>query len=366
LALAWVHEFRASRESIGVAPSAAKKKIPDKPIVAQRCCIVVACVNLTLNHASGIAVGTGPSQFEKDGYTVLEGYFAPAQIDRAAAAVRRVLAEKPRQVVVDSLRTGARTFWAHASEASTRQFKFNDLYLMCNEVRDLALEPGLCAILGELLREPAVLCNSLNFEKGSSQPKHIDSLYMTPRTPHALIAVWIAFEDVHPDSGPLAYYPGSHRIPLYTFNDGTHHASRDEIVDWFDYIDVQLRLRGMRERKLLARKGDVFIWHADLVHGGSPIADDRRTRSSLVCHYFGEADCVEKGMDLVPMNGAFWMRRQQQPVKVDPALFGGSFPFPEERYLERYPDVHAAVTMGQFPSGETHYRNFGFAEGRGV
>jgi phytanoyl-CoA hydroxylase len=329
-------------------------------------CVVVACVNLTLNYASGAAVGSGPSQFEKDGYTVLEGYFAPAQIDRAADAVRRVLAEKPREVVVDSLRTGARTLWAHASERATRQFKFNDLYLLCDEIRDLALEPGLCAILGELLREPAVLCNSLNFEKGSSQPKHIDSLYMTPRTPHALVAAWIAFEDVHPDSGPLSYYPGSHRIPLYTFNDGSHHASRDEIVDWFDYIDVQLRLRGLRERKFLARKGDVFLWHADLVHGGSPIADERRTRSSLVCHYFGEADCAERGMDLVPANGAFWMRRQQQPVKVDPALFGEAFPFPEEGYLQRYPDVRGAVAAGQCPSGEFHYRNFGFGEGRGV
>jgi hypothetical protein len=352
--------------SIGASQRAAKEKFYIAPIAAARRCVVVACVNLTLNQTSDVAPGVGSAQFEKDGYLALEGYFAPRQIDRAASAVRRLLIERPRQVVVDSLRTGARTFWAHASEPATRQFKFNDLYLMCDEVREMALEPGLSAILAELLREPAVLCNSLNFEKGSSQPKHIDSLYMTPRTPHALVAVWIAFEDVHPDSGPLAYYPGSHRIPLYTFNDGTHHASRDEIVDWFDYIDVQLRLRGLRENKFLARKGDVFIWHADLVHGGSPIADDKRTRSSLVCHYFGENDCVEKGMDIVPLNGGYWMRRQQQPVKVDPSVFGAEFPFPEARYLERYPDVREAVEAKLCPSGDFHYRNFGFGEGRGV
>jgi phytanoyl-CoA hydroxylase len=323
-------------------------------------------VNLTLNQPREVATGAGPSLFEKDGYIVLEGFFAHAQVDRATAAVRRLLAERPREVVVDSLLTGARTFWSHASGPATRQFKFNDLYLMCDAVRELALDPSLCAILGELLREPAVLCNSLNFEKGSSQPRHIDSLYMTPRTPHSLVAAWIAFEDVHPDSGPLAYFPGSHRIPLYTFNDGTHHAARDEIVDWFDYIDVQLRLRGLRERKFLARKGDVFVWHADLVHGGSPILDERRTRGSLVCHYFGESDCVEKGMDLVPMNGGHWMRRLQQPVRVDPSALGPSFPFPEEAYLGRYPDVRAAVEAGACPSGDFHYRNFGYEEGRGV
>jgi phytanoyl-CoA hydroxylase len=326
----------------------------------------MACVNLAMNPASEVATGSAPSQFQADGYMTLEGYFSPAQIDRAAAAVRRLLAERPQEVVVDSLRTGGRSFWSQASEPETRHFKFNDLYLMCEEVRDLALEPGLTSILADLMEERTVLCNSLNFEKGSSQPKHIDSLYMTPRTPHQLLAVWIAFEDVHADSGPLSYYPGSHRIPLYTFNDGTHHAARAEIVDWFDYIDVQLRLRGLRERRFLAKKGDVFIWHADLVHGGSPIADENRTRASLVCHYFGETDFTGNGADLVPASDAFWLRRLLPAVKMDPAVFGPQFPFPEKAYLERYPDVGNAVRSGLCPSGRDHYLLHGHAEGRGV
>ncbi|HZZ20601.1 MAG TPA: phytanoyl-CoA dioxygenase family protein, partial [Opitutaceae bacterium] len=194
----------------------------------------------------------------------------------------------------------------------------------------------------------------------------IDSLYMTPRTPHRLLAVWIAFEDVHPDAGPLSYFPGSHRIPLYTFNDGTHHAARGEIVDWFDYIDVQLRLRGLRERRFLARKGDVFIWHADLVHGGSPIVDEDRTRGSLVCHYFGESDCIGEGVDLVPASDAFWMRRMLPAVKMHPSAFGQDFPFPEKTYLQRYADVANAVREGLCPSGSVHHLLYGHSEGRGV
>ena len=259
-----------------------------------------------------------------------------------------------------------RTFWAQAAHPETRHYKFNDLYLMSDEVRCLAFDAELTTLLEDQLGEPAVLCNSINFEKGSSQPKHIDSLYMTPRTPHSLIATWIALEDVHPDSGPLVYYPGSHKIPLYVFNDGTHHASRDEIVDWFDYIDVQLRLRGLREKTFLARKGDVFIWHSDLVHGGSPIRDSRRTRGSLVSHYFGKADCLERGMEIVPMNRGYWMPRLRQAVRVEPEAFGPNCPFPEETYLLRNPDVREAVEARICPSGEYHYRNHGFREGRGV
>jgi ectoine hydroxylase-related dioxygenase (phytanoyl-CoA dioxygenase family) len=323
-------------------------------------------VNLAIQTEGRVDTGPGQSQFERDGYTVLGGFFPPERIDRAVSAVRRLLEERSNEVVVDSLHTGKRTFWAHAANPQTRYFKFNDLYLMSDEVRALALDPELSSVLGDLLGEPAVLCNSLNFEKGSSQPKHIDSLYMTPRTPHALVGAWIALEDVHADAGPLVYVPGSHRIPLYTFNDGTHHATREESADWFDYIDVQIRLRGLKERTFLARKGDVFIWHAELVHGGSPIRDMKRTRGSMVCHYFGKDDCMERGMDLVPQHRGFWMRRLRQPVKLEPSAFGPACPFPERAYLERYPDVRECVEAKLIPSGEIHYRLHGFQEGRGV
>jgi hypothetical protein len=35
----------------------------------------------------------------------------------------------------------------------------------------------------------------------------------------------------------------------------------------------------------VAKKGDVLIWHADLMHGGAPIEDPKRTRKSLVAHF---------------------------------------------------------------------------------
>lgn len=38
--------------------------------------------------------------------------------------------------------------------------------------------------------------------------------------PCTLMASWIALEDIVPGAGELAYYPGSHRHPLFLFNDG--------------------------------------------------------------------------------------------------------------------------------------------------
>jgi hypothetical protein len=66
------------------------------------------------------------------------------------------------------------------------------------------------------------------------------------------------------------------------------------------------------------------------------------------------------------MNGGYWMRRLPPPVLADPSAFGPHCPFPEETYLRRHPDIQEAVEAGLFPSGEFHYREFGFNEGRGV
>ncbi|MGH7997499.1 MAG: phytanoyl-CoA dioxygenase family protein [Opitutaceae bacterium] len=304
--------------------------------------------------------------FEREGYLALEGYFPSERIDRTSEAMSRVLTERPNEIVVDSCATGRRAFWSRIGESETRHFKFNDFYLVSGPIRELALDPGLTALMRALLGQAPVLCNSLNFEKGSSQPKHIDSLYMTPQTPHALAATWIALEDVHPDSGPLSYFPGSHRIPLFRFRDGSHHATPEEQGAWNNYIEAQLRDRNLPERIFLARKGDVFLWHSDLVHGGSPIKDPNRTRKSLVCHYFTEADARLFGTELAPLNGGFWFKRLRHPVRMDPAEFGPEFPFPEETYLARYADVAEAVRTNACPSGRYHYETFGHREGRGV
>ena len=188
-------------------------------------------------------------------------------------------------------------------------------------------------------------------------PWHCDSLYMTPKTPAHLVATWIALEDVHPDAGPLVYYPASHKIPLYTFSDGTHHARQEEMPNWSAYIESEMRRRGIEAKTFLAGKGDLFIWHSDLVHGGSAIGDPTRTRRSLVCHYFTESvQLLEPKVRRI--------NRFSQGVHTPPERFGPDRPFPEEVYLRRYPDVREAVERGFIPSGFYHYQHHGFAEKR--
>jgi len=47
-----------------------------------------------------------------------------------------------------------------------------------------------------------------------------------------------------------------------------------------------MALNGFQREIFMPKKGDVLLWHANFIHGGSEVAEPELTRKSLVCHYF--------------------------------------------------------------------------------
>lgn len=250
-----------------------------------------------------------------NGFLVLPGFVSDDDVTALSDTVDRAWAQQPRQVVVDDLVTGRRTRIADADP--DHHFKVNDLYLDDARVREIALSERLGAVLAQLLGDEPVLCNTLNFDKGSQQPDHLDTLYMTPRTDQALVATWIALEDTEAGAGPLRYYPGSNHIEPYRFSTRSMHVHRPEMEQWSDYMAGQVERQGLAEQRFLARKGDLFIWHALLLHGGSEICDPGLTRQSLVSHYYTQTDCEAMGEDLRPAPGGFWLRKPALEVPAE-------------------------------------------------
>jgi ectoine hydroxylase len=156
--------------------------------------------------------------------------------------------------------------------------------------------PELLRVLKFLLGRDVVPFQSLNFVVGSEQRAHSDLIHMTTDPPGYMIAAWIALEPVTPHNGPVVYYPGSHRLPFVstedydsgntTFTIGAHSNRRYE-----DHIERLISEKNLVAEPFLAEPGDVLIWHANLIHGGSRITQAGATRRSMVCHYFG-ADVV--------------------------------------------------------------------------
>ena len=256
------------------------------------------------------------AEWNERGVLVLPKFFADAAIDAVLADYRALWKEGHARVTVDDMDLDRRMRLRDvpAEARASHRFKTNDLYLEQDSVRRLALDDRLVPLLQRLLGERAALCNSLSLEYGTEQPDHVDSLFMTPRTPAHLVAVWVALEDCAPESGLLRYWPGSHRIEPYRFSNGERHFVSEELPAWQDWMRAQVQQHGLRSEVFRANKGDVFVWNAQLLHGGSAIAERGRTRRSIVFHYFSESDCRALGHRLVPEAGGFWIRRSHQPI----------------------------------------------------
>lgn len=252
-----------------------------------------------------------------NGFLVLPGFAADDDLESVQKLLRHIWDVRAPRIVVDDLVTGARVLLRDAEFGpDTHTFKVNDLYLEYDQIRRLSLGDRIAPILGELLGDAPVLVNSLNFERGSQQDYHVDSLYMTPRTVGNLVATWIALEDCHLDAGPLAYYPESNHIVPFQFLGGGYHVRPEEMGSWADYVHSQVGKRGLESQLFAAKTGDLFIWSSNLLHGGSPIKDPGLSRHSLVSHFWTETDCRSIGHQLVPYGGAFWYERPHQPVPV--------------------------------------------------
>lgn len=260
--------------------------------------------------------------WDENGYLILPGFFSENAIERVVRFYKRLWKQCPDCVVVDDLETARRCFMSSLSEEEKKhRFKVNDLYLNYEEVRSLSLNQNLVQILHQLLPDAPVLCNTLSLDYGTAQPLHIDSLYMTPLTDYHLAATWIALEDCHLDAGPLCYVPGSHQIPIYRFSTGSPHSVDKEMIQWQEYIQQKVSELNLKTETFLPKKGDVFIWHAQLLHGGSPINNHLITRKSLVSHYFTKSDCLKLGSKTVSYNCGYWMDRPPQQVSENESKF---------------------------------------------
>lgn len=177
-------------------------------------------------------------------------------------------------------------------ELNSPGLKFNSIHTISRAAAHLSLTPRVSTFLSHVFQDAPCAMQSLTFYKGSQQPIHVDYPYVRCQSPLAhLAASWIPLEDIHPDSGPLAYYPGSHDTEVsgfFDWGDGSillEADSRHAPIELSDYLLERMRLGGLQPKVFCPKKGDAFIWHGNLSHEGTAIRDHARTRKSYVTHY---------------------------------------------------------------------------------
>lgn len=212
--------------------------------------------------------------------------------------------------------------------------RVQDAWRRSRAIRALALSPVLHRALEAAYGRRSFPFQTLNFEVGSEQELHSDVIHFSSLPARFMCGVWIALEDVRPGSGPLVYYPGSHRLPLLSMRDVGVNSGRPTPEDYGRHFVPRfaeaIAASGLAAKELLIAKGQAFVWAANLAHGGRPIAEPGSTRRSLVVHCYFD-DCVyftpmtsdEAGGRLslrvpadVRTGGLRWPRRNGRRVRV--------------------------------------------------
>lgn len=254
-------------------------------------------------------------------------------------------------------------------------------------VKEIATAPYILDLLSSIYGRNVIPFQTLNFPVGTQQGSHSDHVHFSSLPEKFMCGVWVPFEKVDDDNGPLFYYPKSHKWPCY----GNEHigVSGSKIINSYDHYPKYVELweaiaksQNIEKERFNTEPGEALIWASNLVHGGTPMLDKSRTRWSQVTHYFFEgcgyttpvANDINLGQiyyreienistnEITPnvISGVHVSDATVQRLKP-PSLAKATLPkdFDPVKYLLLNPDVKKA---GADPI--THYINFGRLEGR--
>jgi ectoine hydroxylase-related dioxygenase (phytanoyl-CoA dioxygenase family) len=165
--------------------------------------------------------------------------------------------------------------------------KVSGLHSFFDRAGELIFPSVVLRFLTLIYDRPPVAFQTMTMRKGSEEALHIDTGPLTLTEPMTMAASWLALEDVRPGSGELQFVPGSHSVPEY-LHPGVSKGHNNDMATYGAVLEQTkgvCRNRGFTTERFGAKKGDVLIWHADLLHGGAKIEDPSSTRKSLVTHY---------------------------------------------------------------------------------
>lgn len=348
--------------------------MPKSPIRADEACRILPSVPLydspffdvSWRGVLGARAYAAALNMRLQGYAVLD--LAEASVDASAEAIAEQL--RPQYP------------WDAWHASGSADMRLQDAWRSCPEVRELACLDSVAELLSAVYGRRMFPFQTLNFACGSQQHLHADAVHFNTLPDAWMCGVWIALEDVDADNGPLLYAPGSHR---YRFGQNldiglpadTGDAHQGRFHDLWDTLAVS---GGLEVKPFHARKGQVLIWTAHLLHGGDRHRDRDRTRWSQVTHFYGEG-CLyytpmRSNLAVGPMavrtpvdvrtgecvpNSYLGMKVDEEQLRAFSALAPEETGFDATTYLRLNPDV-AASGMDAYE----HYVNHGRLENRRI
>jgi hypothetical protein len=248
-------------------------------------------------------------QLHKQGWAVID--FPDPEIDARAERIKQSLHS---HYDWDS--------WLAKGWRDNDGLRIQDAYKFNEDVQRIAANPKILALLSALYGRRAWPFQTLNFPVSTEQHFHPDSVHFSSVPERFGCAVWVALEDIGPNQGPLMYYSGSHKWPIYV-NEHIGLCRADDLgppsSKPFEELWAALaRVNAVGASQFRAKKGQAFIWTANLLHAGSRQTDPNLTRWSQETHYYFEGCSYYSPMESDPFYGRILFRSLRNIANGEP------------------------------------------------
>lgn len=231
-------------------------------------------------------------RLRRDGFAVID--FPDPDFHRLADEIIRTLDKKYD--------------WDGWHKGTTTNLRVQDAWEKVPQVKKIACNPTVLQLLSDLYGKRGFPFQTLNFPVGTQQHFHTDSVHFSSCPERFMAGVWVALEDIDSDNGPLVYYPGSHKLPIFTNEHiGVNSDTRGNPVSHYPAYEraweAIVEALDLKPLEFHAKKGQALIWAANLLHGGAAQKDMKRTRYSQVTHYYFEGCCYYTPSRSIPFLG---------------------------------------------------------------
>lgn len=184
-------------------------------------------------------------------------------------------------------------------------------YLTEKEVMDILCGESVSNLFMDIDKGVALHMN-LDYENSTEKDWHQDTVLPQKIVGDNYVSIWIAMEDIHPDSGPLQLVPGSHLWELDIqdiYPTHTTYATADSSVK----LDQEIKKRNAEIITFLPKRGDALVWHGRLIHRGSIPVNKNISRRSLIGHYCNQWANHTQTVDCAPAINEIFSDMQVNP-----------------------------------------------------
>ena len=222
-------------------------------------------------------------QYHTDGYIVIDLGLSDQEIEAVVSDMKKAAADEETVYHADHFQY-------------TESKRIFEMWKDSKAATEMCTNKKVMETLELLYGKEPYPFSTINFFKGTDQPSHSDVIHFHTYPAQWMCGVWIAFEDVDETNGSLLYYPGSHRWPLYEYDElGLPHPDEVENGEEENYRHYEEFLRQLIKQNNATpaiaklKKGQALVWAANLLHGGcnvEGVTDFNKTRLTQANHYF--------------------------------------------------------------------------------